>query len=346
MGIIETWMKPPHNSETNGSRLFASGCEARLLDRARDQVRCGEQLAAVRLLRAGTVRFHPWEAGEIELDQIERSRARETLGTLQDAVELNYTALEASCLSEALDRLGDANGSTLWARAAIQEDPCDPEGYLAIARTYLRRFRRQNDAVAGLHALRYLTKACQLKPGHTECLRSLAMLLLLLRAPVAAAKVLRPIEKVSPEDSMVLAMQALTSKMPAENTSNIQELFLRWETGTSPVHFEDGIGAIPCPEGIKVWELDENRSVTATSASADQDADTAELFSVLAGTLSSSTPGMGLGQFSKVTARGNGTLLIGVAESDGMLFCHSDRHSHEESLSRWIDRQRSREKSR
>ncbi|MGE4603083.1 MAG: hypothetical protein AAEJ65_09280 [Planctomycetota bacterium] len=343
MGLIETWMKKTHNTEKETSGLLARGSAARLLDTVHDLVQGGDRPAAVSWLRAGTVRFHPWEQGEIALDEIERSGARETLGMLQDAVELNYTATEAARLSEALERLGDSPGSTLWARAAIQEDPCDPAGYLAIARSYLRRFRRRDDAVAGLHALRYLTKACQLKPGHRECLRSLAMLLLLLRAPVAAAKILQPIEVDSPEDPMVLAMQALTSRMPAEGTTNIQELFLRWETGTTPVHLPDGIGAIPCPDGVKAWELAENRSLIATSIGAAQDADTAELFSVLAGTLTSATSRMGLGEFSKFTARGHGNLLIGLAAPEGMIFCHTDRNSREESLSRWIESHRSGE---
>jgi len=343
LGLIGTWMKKTHNTEKETSGLLARGSAARLLDTVHDLVQGGDRPAAVSWLRAGTVRFHPWEQGEIALDEIERSGARETLGVLQDAVELNYTATEAARLSEALERLGDSSGSTLWAHAAIQEDPCDPAGYLAIARSYLRRFRRQDDAVAGLHALRYLTKACQLKPGHRECLRSLAMLLLLLRAPVAAAKVLQPIENDTPEDPMVLAMQSLTQRMPAENTTNIQELFLRWETGTTPVHFPDGIGVIPCPDGVKAWEFDENRTLIATSTSASRDTDTVELFSVLAGTLTGATPRMGLGEFSKFTARGHGTLLIGLAAPDGMIFCHTDRHSREESLSRWIESHRSGE---
>jgi len=343
LGIIESWMKNPHNAEINNAQLFAPGSESRLLTSVRDLEQFGDRLAAAQLLRAGTVRFHPWEDGENALDKLERIRARESIGILRDAVDLTYTATEAAQLSEALDRLGDRTGATRWARAAIQEDPCNPEGYLAIARSYLRRFRRNDDSVAGLHALRYLTKACQLRSVHRECLRSLAMLLLLLKAPGAAARVLRPLEKTFPQDPMVLALHALASRIPTENTSNIQELFLRWETGITPQHSVDNMAPIPCPEGVEAWELDTNRSLIATSVGADQKADTAEFLSVLAGTVTRATPRMGLGEFSKFTARSPGSILIGRAEPNGMIFCRSNRHSFEESLSRWLESDRGRE---
>lgn len=345
MGIANSRMKNPHNTDTDPAQLFSSGSgKSLLLDTVRQLEQLGDREAASQLLRAGTVRFHPWEEGEIALDQLERIRAREVLVDLQDAVDSNYTASEAARLSEALDRLGDPAGATLWARAAIQEDPCDPEGYLAIARSYLRRFRRNNDSVAGIHALRYLTKACQLKSIHSECLRSLAMLLLILKAPKAATRVLRPIEKLLPQDPMVLALHSLAPTIPAENTSNIQELFLRWETGITPQHVTDNMVSIPCPEGVEAWELDKSRSLIATSAEADQSPDTAELFSVLAGTLTRSTPKMGLGEFSKITARGQAGVLIGSAEANGMIFCRSSRRSIEQTLSRWIECDRGREK--
>ncbi len=346
MGIIDTWMKNHRTEVEERSQLFASGSESRLLEAVQQMDRRGDPLEAVRWLRAGTVRFHPWPEGELALDQMERIRARKSLGVLQDAVEQNYTASEAARLSEALDRLGDPIGATRWSRAAIQEDPCNPEGYLAIARSHLRGFRCKADAVAGLQALRYLTKACQLHSGHRECLRSLAMLLLLLKAPGAAAKVLRPLTKVAPEDPMVLALNALAATTPLESTSNIQELFLRWETGTTPDHSVGNNTLIACPDGIRVWELNQNRSLTATSASAERDADTAELFSVLAGTMTRATEGMGLGEFTKFTARSHGNVLIGLAEPTGMTFCHTDRYSHEETLSRWLAADRGKESLR
>ena len=346
MGLIESWMKNPTRAEQNHSQLFTPGCESRLLEAVGELDQVGERFAAIQLLRAGTVGFHPWDDGEAVLEQMQRSRAREAIADLQDAVELNYSASDAAHLSDALDRLGDPAGATLWARAAIQEDPCNPEGYLAIARTYLRRFRRDEDSLAGLHALRYLTKACQLQTVHGECLRSLAMLLLLLKAPLAASKVLRPLRKLAPHDPMILALNSLTARFPAENTSNIQELFLRWETGTTPQHSIDNMISIPCPEGVDAWELDGSRSLVATSSGANHGGDTAELLSVLAGTLTRSTPRMGLGEFCKVTARGRGGVLIGRAESSGMIFCPSSRKSVESTLCRWLEGDRGREMSR
>lgn len=346
MGIIESWMRRPHQDVEKQMDLFAAGAESRLLQAANHFGDRGQRLAAARLLRAGTVRFHPWPDGELALDQLERTLARESLHTLQVAVESRYSAADAARLSAALDLLGDSSGALEWAHAAIEEDPCNPEGYLAIARGYLRRFRRDEDAVAGLQALRYLTKACQLHAGHGDCLRSLAMLLLLLRAPSAAAKVLRPISRATPSDPMVLALKALSTEIPAENTSNVQELFLRWETGISPVHSEETTAVIPAPDEFSVWELNGTRALAACSTRADQRQELTENLSVLAGSLTQATTRMGLGQISRVTARSADGVLIGLAEAGGIIFSHTDRPSLENSLSRWLESDRGRERSR
>ncbi|MDE0960091.1 MAG: hypothetical protein OSB09_04855 [Planctomycetota bacterium] len=346
MGIIESWMKRSRHDEETQKDLFAAGAQLQLLQAATRVSERGHRLAAARLLRAGTIRFHPWPEGETALDQLERTQARETLHSLQVAVESRYTAVDAARLSAALERLGDTSGALGWAHAAIEEDPCNPEGYLAIARGYLRRFRRDEDAVAGLQALRYLTKACQLHAGHGECLRSLAMLLLLLRAPSAAAKVMRPIIRATPSDPLVLALESLAAVIPPENTSNVQELFLRWETGAAPIHNNDATGVIPAPDGFSVWELDGSRALTACSATADQGHELKESLSVLAGSLVQATARIGLGQIGRVTVRSSDGVLIGLAEGDGIIFSHSDRPSTEASLSRWLESDRGREQRR
>lgn len=343
MGIIESWMKRPRASDEHLAELFAPGAETRLLERAQLLDDRGDHLDATQLLRAGTVRYYPWNEGEAALDRYQRSRARASLASLQDAVESRYSAADAAHLSAALNRLGDASGATSWAHAAIEEDPCNPEGYLAIARGFLRRFRREDDSVAGLHALRYLSKACQLHPGHGECLRALAMLLLLLRAPVAASKVLRPISRISPSDPMVLALNALTKFLPDENTTNVQELFLRWETGSIPTNDETSRQLISAPGEFDVWEVDASRSLVACSDGADHGQQMTETLSVLTGSLYQATPRMGLGEFSKFTARGAGGVLIGLAESGSLIVSHCKRQSLESSLARWLESDRGRE---
>ena len=343
MGIIESWMKRPRKCEEHLAELFAPGAETRLLVRAQQLDERGDHLDATQLLRAGTVRFYPWNEGEAALDRYERSRARASLASLQDAVDSRYSAADAANLSAALNRLGDSSGATNWAHAAIEEDPCNPEGYLAIARGFLRRFRREDDSVAGLHALRYLSKACQLDPGHGECLRALAMLLLLLGAPVAASKVLRTITRVSPSDPIVLALDALTKILPPENTTNVQELFLRWESGSAPTNDESTRQTIPAPGEFDVWEIDATRSLVACSDGADQGQQMTESLSVLTGSLYQATPRMGLGEFSRFTARGPGGVLIGLAESGSMIVSHCNRRSLESSLGRWLESDRGRE---
>jgi hypothetical protein len=172
------------------------------------------------------------------------------------------------------------------------------------------------------------------------------MLLLLLRAPSAAAKVMRPISRATPSDPMVLALKALSTEIPAENTSNVQELFLRWETGISPVHSEETTAVIPAPDEFSVWELNGTRALAACSTRADQRQELTENLSVLAGSLTQATTRMGLGQISRVTARSADGVLIGLAEAGGIIFSHTDRPSLENSLSRWLESDRGRERSR
>jgi len=145
---------------------------------------------------------------------------------------------------------------------------------------------------------------------------------------------------------MVLALEALSSIVPPENTSNVQELFLRWETGSSPNHDLSSIGGIPAPEGVDAWELDCSRSLVASSSDADHGDDLIESLSVVVGSVSQATEKMGLGKFLRFTSRGEGGILMGQSESSGMLFSHSRRSSQEPLLYRWMQSDRGRETSR
>jgi hypothetical protein len=71
-----------------------------------------------------------------------------------------------------------------------------------------------------------------------------------------------------------------------------------------------------------------------------------ENLSVLAGSLTQATTRMGLGQIARVTARSADGVLIGLAEAGGVIFSHTDRPSLESSLSRWLESDRGRERSR
>ncbi len=320
--------------------LFEAGGEDSLLNKATQLQNRQEFDAALRLLRAGVVRFQPWPEGEEKLAFIERQYARSELANLQDDAQNNFSSLTASRLADTLDILGDRSGWQLWTRAAIEEDPCDPEGYLAVARSHLRKFCRESDAVAGLGALRYLTKACQLRPGHGECLRDLATLLLNLRAPLAASKVLAPLTRAVPSDPMVVALSILAAELPPEKTTNVQELFLRWETGVEPQHFKGKPARFATPQGIDLWEISTDRSIVATSEDADLSDTTLENYSVMVGTLQRALPQMGMGNFQRFTSRGRGGILMGQMEDDSTLIGHTARASHEPQLARLLEKTR------
>ncbi len=339
MGIIETWKsRSPRNDrvENTVSAFLESGCHDDLLKRVSRFQSQNRFAPAMRLMRAGVIRFQPWPEGEEKLALLEKQHARLELAAAQEKADSEFSALHASRLADLLDILGDRAGWQLWSRAAIEEDPCDPEGYLAVARSHLRRFRRDADGVAGLGALRYLTKACQLRPGHGECLRDLASLLLSLRAPKAAKKVLAPLQRAAAGDPVVMALSLLAEELPEENTANVQELFLRWETGVEPVHSPAEYSVLPSTRGIDLWELSQDRSLVAYSEAADTETKTIEHFSVLSGTLHQAMPRMGMGEFVRFTSRGKGGVLMGQAEEGSTLLGHCSRASHEGQLSRLL----------
>ncbi|MGB1072106.1 MAG: tetratricopeptide repeat protein [Planctomycetota bacterium] len=339
MGIIETWKsRSPRNDrvENTVSAFLESGCHDDLLKRVSRFQSQNRFAPAMRLMRAGVIRFQPWPEGEEKLALLEKQHARLKLAAAQEKADSEFSALHASRLADLLDILGDRAGWQLWSRAAIEEDPCDPEGYLAVARSHLRRFRRDADGVAGLGALRYLTKACQLRPGHGECLRDLASLLLSLRAPKAAKKVLAPLQRAAAGDPVVMALSLLAEELPEENTANVQELFLRWETGVEPVHSPAEYSVLPSTRGIDLWELSQDRSLVAHSEAADTETKTIEHFSVLSGTLHQAMPRMGMGEFVRFTSRGKGGVLMGQAEEGSTLLGHCSRASHEGQLSRLL----------
>ena len=339
MGIIDTWKSRtarPNRAESILESLLAEGRQSELLSQVSRFQSRDRLSSALRLLRAGVIRFQPWPEGEEKLQLLERQQARLELSGAQEKAETEFSALHAARLADLLDLLGDRSGWQLWARAAIEEDPCDPEGYLAVARSHLRRFTREADSVAGLGALRYLTKACQLRPGHGDCLRDLATLLLHLRAPKAARKVLAPLNRAAAEDPLVMALTLLADELPDENTSNVQELFLRWETGVEPSHSANEMTRWETPAGIDLWEMGTDRSLIAHSGEADSRSETIEHYSVLVGTLRQSLPKMGMGEFVRFTCRGKGGVLMGQADQENTLLGHCPRASHESQLSRLL----------
>ena len=339
MGIIESWKSRSSKTdrvENPVAALLEEGRQSDLLARVSRFQSRNRFAPALRLLRAGVIRFHPWLEGEEKLQLLEKQHARLELSVAQEKAESEFSALNAARLADLLDILGDRSGWQLWSRAAIEEDPIDPEGYLAVARSHLRRFTRNADGVAGLGALRYLTKACQLRPGHGDCLRDLASLLLSLRAPKAAKKVLAPLNRAAAEDPLVMALTLVAEELPEENTANVQELFLRWETGVEPSHSTHECAHLSTPAGIDLWEISKDRSLVAHSGEADISAETIEHYSVVAGTLHQSLPRMGMGEFVRFTSRGKGGVLMGQADQGSTTLGHCSRASHENQMSRLL----------
>ncbi len=114
-------------------------------------------------------------------------------------------------------------------RSTISVAPQSALGYRIVGQAYLERFRQKRDSVDGMNALQHLTKAHKISPSSSLCLVSLAELFILLRAPKAALKFLDPPLRAFPKDPILVSLKDKIDSLPPEDTSQIQDLFLRNE---------------------------------------------------------------------------------------------------------------------
>lgn len=322
MGLIKNLIQRRSGSThfRADAALFEPDQKHRLVETALELSENGNQYDAINLLRAGAVRFHPFPEAEEHLFAIESSQAHGRIEQLEEqaAVETDVR-LFATC-ARACDNLGDTAAAILHGRAAIQEDPISPLGYLVIGLSHLRGFRATLSPTDGLNALRYLSKSIQLRPGQGESLRALAELLILLRAPVAARRVLKPIAHALPNDPMLLAIEARAIELPPEGTSNFQELFLGLEENpqnhatrcTSEDISSETSQLVESFDGsIGAWVIGDDRQVVSSTTRGEADSgDADQLLGTLSVLLSTHCERMGIGTFKNLRVLGNGQLIL------------------------------------
>ena len=335
MGLFKNLINRKSGSSrfTAEASLFEPDQRHRILEIAGELTANRNIASAIALLRAGAVRFHPFPEAEAALSAIEGSQARSKIEKLEEqAAAATDVRLFAAC-SIACDNLGDSTAAILHGRAAIQEDPFSPLGYLVIGLSHLRRFRTSQSAAEGLNTLRYLSKSIQLRPGQGESLRSLAELLILLRAPVAARRVLRPIAHALPHDPMLLAIEARAVELPPEGTSNVQELFLRFEENPleaeEPEEMPDLVTSVDelvhrFEGSMGAWLVGSDLQVCASSTRSGRDAgESDEVLGALAGFLSSHCDRMRIGSFKSLRVLGEGHLILARKLSTGSTIFYS-----------------------
>lgn len=145
--------------------------------------------------------------------------------------QLSYEMTATTCLHLAeLFRQIDENSQALrYGTLAIRAEPESAAGYQLVGRVHLDEFRSSGDSIAGMNAIRYIVKAHGLAPRDSRTLLQLTEIFVILQAPVAARRFLTPVQEAFPQDKTVVDLTQRIADLPPENTSQIQDLFLRYE---------------------------------------------------------------------------------------------------------------------
>jgi len=325
--LIQSIFRRKHAGEVPGTDLLREQGPAPLLRVARQLLTAGRSDRALVLLRAGVLRYPGVvEVGEL-LANAERAEALPQMPSALETLEENASAKNHARVSHLCRRTGDESAALEHGRRAIQVDPRSPYGYRATGRVYLERFRSASRTVDGMNALRYYSKACALDPRHADSLLSLAEIFVLLAAPEAARRFLAPVATSHPDNPTVEILERRCRALPSEETSNVQELFLRHERSllpgqpgtddesspaavpsTLPDHLEEVVRAIDGSTGA--WVIGPNRQIVAGYSSTDHaDAEVAEL-GLVAETIRSNSSRMGVGQFEELVLRAEEQLVV------------------------------------
>lgn len=188
-----------------------------------------EAARALQLLRHA-VKVHP---GSLDLEKLRQKVERSVNQPLvQEALEqLDEYVTEENCLrlADLHLRMGETREAIHFGNLAIQTEPESVNGYRVVGRIYLGEFRDSGDTIAGMNALRYVVKAHNLAPHDSRTLLELTEIFAILRAPLAARRFLNPVKLAFPDDPSVLQMESWLTELAPENTTQIQELFLRYE---------------------------------------------------------------------------------------------------------------------
>ena len=339
-----------------GTDLLREEGSGPLLRVSRQLLTAGRSDRALTLLRAGILRF-PADGDVAELHATaEREEARPQLeGALATLAE-EKTAKNHARVSQLYRRLGDDESATEQGRASIAIDARSPFGYRAIARIYLDRFRREANTVDGMNALRYFSKACALDPRHAASLLALAEVFVLLGAPDAARRFLAPVASSHPNDPTVEILERRCAAMPSEETSNVQELFLRHERGGLATEAEESAVAptediaLDCNAFVdeiheniagtaEVWLLDANRHTVAGRGAEGRTDEEVAALGLLADTVRSCSSRMGVGTFERLVLRADEQLVVIEEVPEGIgAFYFGERPSRQSDVEQTFER--------
>ena len=354
MGLLSKLFRRSSDlDEMPGTDLLREKGSSPLLRVSRQLMTAGRNDRALSLLRAGLLRF-PDDAEVAELHATaEREEAMPQIDAARQTLTEEASAKNHARMSQLARRVGDSETAMEQGRSSIAVDPQSPFGYRAIGRIYLDRFRQTSSTVDGMNALRYFSKACALDPRHAASLLALAEVFVLLRAPEAARRFLAPVAHSHPTDPTVEILERRCSALPAEGTSNVQELFLRHESGEVESTPSKTVSAdvssqveelvSEMVEGIEgtrsVWAFDANRQLVAQTGEGDHSEDDVAGLGILAATIRSCSSRMGVGDFERILLRGDDQLVVVNSFGDGMTgFYFGDRPSRQSDVEQAFER--------
>ncbi len=321
MGVLSSlFKKRGKRDEASPLReLLRPGREEALLKTAKQMHDRGEHERALDLLVAGTRTFPEntviaEHARAVEMDIAKQTiRQRTARMNTDDNVELRAE------LSDLYRRTGETSEAVQFGRRAIQMAPDSALGYSAVGRVYFDQFIGAQVSIDGMNALRYLTKAHSLAPSNSLCLMQLAEIFIVLRAPRAASRFLTPVLRVFGDDPAVQELAARVDALPPEETTHIQDLFLRHErvlSGESPEveasgirvdtrlagEIEETARAMPGTQGLYVIGSD-RRIVCGFNANRWSENEIGESLGLVADTVRANSQRMGIGEFRQLTVR-------------------------------------------
>ncbi|MEM7263350.1 MAG: tetratricopeptide repeat protein [Planctomycetota bacterium] len=322
MGVLSSLFKKrsPRGDESSPLReLLRPGREDALLKTAKQLHDRGQNERALDLLIAGTRRFPDNAVIAEHARAVEAAVAKQTLRQRVARLNTDDSAELRAELSDLYRRTGQLEEAILSGRHAIQMAPESALGYSAVGRVYFDRFVEGQASIDGMNALRYLTKAHSLAPSNSLCLMQLSEIFVVLRAPRAASRFLTPVLRAFGDDPLVQDLASKIDALPAEETTHIQDLFLRHERvlrGESPevpasgvridtrvaAEIEERARAVPGTEGLYLIGSDRG-IVCGFNANRWPENDLGEAFGLVADTVRENANRMGIGEFKQVTVR-------------------------------------------
>ncbi|MFQ5653808.1 MAG: tetratricopeptide repeat protein [Planctomycetota bacterium] len=359
VGLITSLFRRKHDSvqeQIFQNNLLQDGREEDLL-RVVKQLMDGNQLErALVLLRVGASRFPDCDAVTELLASVERSMAMPAISATLELLHQNRTPDLLARLADLHRRAGEQTQAMEYGREAIQADPEGPGGYHAVGSIYLDQFRKTMGSVEGMNALRHLSKAHVIDPSNSMCLLQLAEIFLLLGAPSAADKFLRPVQSVFPHDPLVMELLERGQQLPPEETSHIQDLFLRHERRqrgpAPPLPVTDSTLRLPDDMDSKVesivrgfrgshalYIVGADRTLAARHNNQGwEDEGFGETLGLLAETARENSNRMGIGAFERLLIQGPDQLTIIKAFSEDLtVFFFGEKPGKQEEIELSLD---------